>query len=133
VTQLRQQELQFRDRNVDVAIITFDADVMATSYVRQTGLRWPLLIDSEHRTYDAYGMGRGSWWSILGPASIWNYLKLILRGRRVHKPGSDYRQLGGDVLIDPNGIVRFYFASDSPHDRPDTAEIFASMDAVENG
>ena len=119
-----QQELQ--DRKVDVAIVTFDADFMARAYVEQTQLPWPLLIDSDHSVYEAYGLLRATWWSILGPASIWEYLKLIiLKGRRVQKSGSDYRQLGGDILIDPDGIVRLHFLSKSPHDRPNIADMLA--------
>lgn len=109
-----------------MAVVTFDADFMAKAYVEQTQLPWPLLIDSDHSVYEAYGLLRASWWSIYGPASILEYLKLIvLKGRRVEKPGSDYRQLGGDVLIDPEGIVRFHYVSETPHDRPNIAEMLA--------
>lgn len=106
---------------------------MARSYVEQTELRWPLLIDSDLGTYKAYGMGRGTWWSIYGPVSIWNYLKLIFKGRGIHKPGADYRQLGGDVLINPDGVVRYHFASDSPHDRPDSAQILSFVHQRSSG
>ena len=129
MTQLRQHELQLKERNVDVAIVTFDADFMTKAYVEQTGLPWPLLVDSDHSVYDAYGMGQGSWWSIYGPVSIWNYLKLIFKGSGIHKPGSDYRQLGGDVLIDPEGIVRFYHGSESPHDRPSVKSLLSAVAA----
>lgn len=102
---------------------------MAKAYAEETNLPWPLLIDADHLTYKAYGLSRGSAWSIYGPASIWNYLKLILKAGRIHKPGSDYRQLGGDVLIDPDGVVKFYHASDSPHDRPTVESLLAAVSA----
>ena len=97
---------------------------MARSYAEQTKLPWPLLVDSDRQLYQAYGMERADWWSIYGPSSIWHYMKLIFgRGRRIEKPGSDYRQLGGDVLIDPAGLVKFHYVSESPHDRPEVQEI----------
>lgn len=130
VTQLRQYEQEFQDRNIDVAIVTFDADFMAKSYVEQTHLPWPLLIDSNRSVYEAYGMHRGSWWSIYNPASIWGYLKLIIfRRAGIHRPGSDYRQMGGDVLIDPKGVVRCNHASISPHDRPSVESLLATVAA----
>lgn len=130
VAQLRQHEQEFLDHNVDVAIVTFDADFMATSYVEQTNLPWPLLIDSDRSVYEAYGMQHGSWWSIYNPASIWGYLKLIIfRRTGLHKPGSHFRQMGGDVLIDPKGVVRFYHASESPHDRPPMQKLLAAVAA----
>ncbi len=88
------------------------------SYVRETQLEWPLLVDTERVLYQAYGMHRGNWWNIYGPASVWAYLKLLLRGRRLRLPGSDVHQLGGDVLIDPRGIVRVHHIGSGPADRP---------------
>ncbi|HIE68752.1 MAG TPA: hypothetical protein EYP98_00560, partial [Planctomycetes bacterium] len=109
---------------------TFDTDFMAKSYVQQTNLPWPLLIDSNRSVYESYGMGRGSWWSIYNPVSIWGYLKLIIfRRTGIHKPGSDYRQMGGDVLIDPQGLVRVCHASESPHDRPSVENLLAAAAA----
>lgn len=129
MTQLRQYEDEFAAREIAVAIVTFDAEFMARAYVDQTNLQWPLLIDADHATYEAYGMKRASWWTIYRPSSLWNYVKLIFRGRTVHKPGSDYRQLGGDVLIDPAGMVRLHYLSESPHDRPTPEEILAQVAA----
>ena len=121
--QLREQEEALRERDVAIAVVTFDSDSMAKAYVQQTAMTWPLLIDTKRKLYRAYGMERGDWWSIYGPASIWHYLQLMFRGRRLQRPGKDYRQLGGDVLIDPQGTVRFHFVSESPHDRPSVGSI----------
>lgn len=112
---------------VRVCVVTFDANPMASAYARQTGLPWPILLDHERVLYRGYEMGRATWWAIYGPASVWNYLKLIARGRRLHRPGSDYRQVGGDVLVDPLGIVRFHYVSESPHDRPQVESILAHV------
>ena len=123
---MRQQEQRLSELGVEVAVVTFDADYMAKSYVQQTQLQWPLLVDADRDLYRAYGMERADLWSIYGPASVWNYLKLLFQGRRLHRPGSDTRQLGGDVLIDPQGIVQFHYVSTSPHDRP-TPETILSI------
>jgi len=124
LTQLREQEGRLCELGIDVAVVTFDADFIARSYVEQTKLTWPLLIDSDRKLYRAYGMERADWWSIYGPVSIWHYMKLVFgRGRRIEKPGRDFRQLGGDVLIDPAGEVRFHHVNESPHDRPSVEEI----------
>ena len=127
--QLRQQEDQLSQLNVDVCIVTFETDVLAMSYVRETDLAWPLLVDADRKLYAAYGMNRGSWWKIFGPASILAYLKLLFRGRRLQRSASDVFQLGGDVLIDPDGVVRFHRVGAGPADRP---EIAALLDAVRN-
>lgn len=123
MTQLRQHADRIHELDMQVAVVTFDDDFMARGYVEQTDLQWPMLLDREVAMYRAYSMDRADLWSIYGPASIWNYLKLISRGRKIEKPGTDLRQLGGDVLIDPAGIVRYHFVSTSPHDRPSPEDI----------
>ncbi len=101
------------------------------AYVKATKLKWPLLLDSEQKLYTSYGMSRGSWWDIYNPVSVWNYLQLILRGKLPGKPGRDWRQLGGDVLIDPVGIVRLHHVSDNPHDRPSVETILEAVRFVD--
>ena len=108
-----------------VRIVTFDDDFMAKLYVKQTELEWPLLLDVDRQLYRGYHMEVGSWWSILNPVSIAKYVGLLLRGQRLQKSGSDYRQLGGDILVDAAGIVRLHHVSQNPHDRPAVDELLA--------
>ena len=76
-------------------VLTIDSLSLALEYINETKLPWPLIRDSERELYRAYGMGRGSWWSLYGLPSIFAYLKLIFAGHRPGKPGKDWRQLGG--------------------------------------
>lgn len=97
---------------------------MAKSYVESTNLEWPLLLDDENQqVYREYGLQRASWWALYNPLSILRYLKLILSGTRPGKPGKDWEQLGGDVLVDPDGIVQLHHVSQNPHDRPEVETI----------
>ena len=125
--QLQQSRSKFDALGVVVYIITFDSESLAKAYVQQTKLPWPLLIDSERSVYDAYRMSRGSWWAIMNPASIWGYIKLMLTGRMPGKSGKDFKQLGGDVLIDSNGVVQLHHVSQSPHDRPSVESLLATV------
>ena len=100
---------------------------MAMAYIRETQLGWPLLVDRERTLYAAYGMLQGAAWDIYGPAAIWSYLKLVGRGRRLHRPGSDVTQLGGDVLVDREGLVRVHHVATGPADRPEVSELLAEV------
>ena len=111
-----------------VKVITFDVNFMALAYVKRTNLTWPLLEDPERKLYEAYSMTRGSLWSVFGFPSIWKYIKLIFRGSKPGKPGKDWLQLGGDILIDPEGIVRIAHVSTNPHDRPSVDSLFATFE-----
>jgi alkyl hydroperoxide reductase subunit AhpC len=104
-------------------IVTFEQEWRAKRYVDEIELQWPLCIDHDRSLYQAYGMERGSKQKVLGIGNWGHYIKLILRGRRVQRPTADIYQLGGDVIVDPQGIVRFHFVSGTPIDRPSLAEI----------
>jgi len=129
VSQLRQRERELKDKAVAACIVTFDAGPLASAYVRETELAWPLLVDEDRSLYKAYGMLRGSPWNLYGPAACWAYLKLLARGRRLHRPGSDVHQLGGDVLIDPEGIVQLHHVGAGPADRPAVTSIIERVGA----
>lgn len=111
---------------IETKVVTFDTDYMALTYVKSNAMTWPLLLDPDQSLYAAYGMQRGSWWQVYGPGSVWKYLGLMLKGRLPGRPGRDWRQLGGDVLIDPDGVVRLHYISADPHDRP-PLELLLSM------
>jgi len=124
VSQLRHQQERLDELKIQVKIVAFDRDAMAGSYVEETKLPWPLLLDTKRELYAGYGMERGSLWCVANPIAVARYVGLMLRGQKSGKPGSDIFQLGGDVLIDPLGIVRMHHASEGPHDRPSTDAIF---------
>ncbi len=126
--QLQEHQQQWEAAGVQIAIVTFENAEIARGYVQRTGQNWPFLIDGSRTLYQAYGLERGSWWNLSGPATTWLYLKLFARGRRFRFPTGDVKQLGGDVLIDPAGIVRFHYRGNGPADRP---EIATMLDIVQ--
>lgn len=122
---MRQHDAELEALDIQVAVVTFQNDLFAKAYVRDAGCSWPILIDESRALYKAYGMERAGWWDLLGPASWWAYIRLLLRGRRLFRPAGDVSQLGGDVLIDPTGIVRLHHNSSGPADRPAVASLLA--------
>jgi len=115
---LRRHEKELEGLDLHVVVVTFEARERAGEYVGETGLRWPLLIDRQRALYRAYGMGRGRWSAIWGPATWLAYVQLIARGRRLRRPTGDVYQLGGDVIVDPTGQVALHHVGKGPADRP---------------
>jgi len=115
---LRQHAAEIESLGLKVLVVTFEAANVAADYVLETGLPWPLLLDPTRSLYTAYGMGRGRFWKIWGPATWWAYARLVARGERPRRPSGDVAQLGGDVLIDPAGRVAVLHAGEGPADRP---------------
>ena len=116
--QLHQRKHELVDRSVAIVIVTFEPPERAISYRQQMKLEWPVLCDEKRSLYAAYGMERGHWWNLYGPASWWVYMKLFAKGRRLVKTHGEFDQLGGDVLIDPSGTVRMHYVGSGPADRP---------------
>lgn len=120
---MRDREEEFRRRKVSIVVVTFEADFLARSYVEDTSLTWPLLVDDARETYRAYGMLSASFWDIWGPKTWWAYFKEIVRGARLKKSEGDISQRGGDVLIDPGGVVALHHVGAGPADRPSVASL----------
>jgi hypothetical protein len=116
---LREAAAQLVQRDVRVAVVTFENDFFARQYVAETGLDWPLLLDVQRTVYRGYGMLAASRWDVWGPATWAAYLRELGKGRLPKKPSSDdIYQRGGDVLIDPDGVVRLHHVGAGPADRP---------------
>jgi hypothetical protein len=115
---LRDHENEFTKRNVKIAVVTFEKDFLARSYVVETSLAWPLLVDDTRETYRNYGMLSASFRDIWGPRTWGAYIKEVIKGEKLRKSEGDIYQRDGDVLIDPNGIVSLHHVGIGPADRP---------------
>lgn len=117
---MQQHASEFAALDVLVAVVTFDRGPLAQAYVESTGCPFPLLVDEHRVLYHAYGMLRGRWQDIWGWRTWGAYGRELWRGRLPGRPadGTDTHQLGGDVLIDPEGCVRFVHVGNGPADRP---------------
>lgn len=120
---MRDHESEFNSLNLQIAVITFENDYFARQYVAETGLQWPCLIDEKRETYRHYDMLEASFWDLWGPGSWLVYTRELLKGGKLHKPTDDVHQRGGDVLIDPEGIVRLHHVGSGPADRPSVESI----------
>ena len=116
---MQARERTFEELSTQIAVVTFEAAPRVRAYVEDTGVPWPILIDGARTVYQAYGMGRGTLWDVWSPQTWKVYLRELLRHGNLPKtPRADTLQLGGDVLIDPAGIVRFHQIGRGPADRP---------------
>ena len=112
-----QQWDSFRTFNARAVVITFGAAPLARAWLEQTGAPFTILLDPSRVAYRAYAVDSSlvrSW----GPKTIWAYAQLLLRGRRWRGIQGDSGQLGGDFVVDPNGVLRFAYRSRDPSDRP---------------
>lgn len=126
---MRDQEAGFTQFGVRFAVVTFESASSAQGYVLEMQLSWPLLIDESRDLYRSYGMFAASFWDVWGPRTWRVYLREVLKGQMPKKTTGDIRQRGGDVLIDPAGIVRLHHVGRGPADRPAVARILDILGA----
>lgn len=107
--------------------MTFERGLLARAYVESTQCPFPVLVDDDRVLYHAYGMLRGRWLDIWGPRTWWAYARELWQGRRPvrSEETSDVHQLGGNVLIGPDGRVRFVHVGRGPADRPSVDTLLA--------
>jgi hypothetical protein len=79
---------------------------------------WPVLLDRSRESYRRWGLGRASRLALLRFDWLRGYARMLLRGDRLARPGSDVLQLGGDFVIGPDGAVAFAHAQRGFDDRP---------------
>lgn len=85
--------------------------------------------DRGRALYKAFGLGRGSWFQLMGPTVLWRGLQAgVWNGHGIGKPSADARQMPGLFLIGEAGIIR-RFRHRSAADRPDYVELCSTATA----
>ena len=122
-----------RQLGVRVVVVGFARPEALERFRRALGLDEVLLLaDPDRVTYAAFGFGRGSLARIWLDPRVWlRYATLLARGRRPAGASEDTLQLGGDVLVDAAGQVRWVYRSNGPEDRPSFAELEAAVRGVD--
>jgi peroxiredoxin len=113
--------------DAEVALVTFTRARNLRGYRSRLGLPYPVLADETRAAYRAYGLGRGRWWKVWGPATLKAYARLVRKGARVERPTEDTSQLGGDFVIDRQGRLAYAFRSTGPADRPSVDDLVAAV------
>ena len=127
MSQLRHRYEDFREAGAEVAVVSFAQGRTLERYASDLRIRFPLLSDPARNAYAAYGLRKGSFWKIFGPETAWTYVRLMARGRRFRGMQADPFQLGGDFVIDGQGIVRFAHRSEDPADRPSVERLLEAV------
>jgi alkyl-hydroperoxide reductase/thiol specific antioxidant family protein len=116
---------QIRALGGEVLAISFSPPDRVAAYIQRYPQPFPVLCDPDRLAYRTFALEKTSWGSMLRPASIWRYLKLMLRGWRPWSPAKneDLLQLGGDFILDEQRRLLFAYKSKEPTDRPAVEEL----------
>lgn len=101
---------------IRVVTVSFDALFWSQVWLKETQSSFPFLRDTGRVAYQAYGL-QASRWRSWSPANVWYYAKARWQGRKSLGKRGDPHQLGGDFLIDPQGVIVSARPSRHPADR----------------
>lgn len=115
-----------------VVCVTFAEPSLLAAFERELALDVPLFGDPGRASYEASGFGRGSVRRVWLHPRVWaSYARLLSRGQRPGADRQDKLQLGGDVVVDREGTVRWIYRSEGPDDRPSVATIADQLRAAQ--
>ncbi len=102
-----------------------DALPRVRDYRSPLNLSFPVAADTTRAAYKSYGLTQASFLQIWHPKTLWRYLVLLCKGRKLQRPkkGDDLSQLGADFIVDANGTISYAHYSVRPDDRPNIAEV----------
>ena len=127
---MREQQATFDRLGAVVVGVTFEPPARVARFIEQEAFPYPILSDPTRRAYAAFGLQRGR------PSQLWTwrslqaYVRGALRGRWPRLAHADIAQLGGDVILAPDGRIAFLHRSVEPADRPAVDEIVAVVQRV---
>ena len=115
--------------DTEIVIVTFTKPEQLEGYLAMNDLPLTILLDPDRVSYDAFGLGRGSLLRVWSARVAWRYVLLSCQGtwRSIRRPIEDTRQLGGDFIVDPEGVLIYGFWSKGPDHRPSVDELIAAI------
>jgi hypothetical protein len=129
---------EFEQRGAQVIAVGQGTGAEAAAAAQRHRVAYPVLGDPGHQSYRKLGLGRtGLWGLTLAPffddfrGSLENLRRADLEAAR--NPRSDVRRLGGAIVVDRAGRIRFLHRSQTTTDVPKTDAILAALDAAERG
>ena len=126
MAQLCQRADEIKALNTRVMVITFGTLPGAQAWMSETCSTFQVLLDPERVVYRAYELERSylrSW----GLKPMLRYARLLTSGRKWRGIQGDSAQLGGDFIVDSNGMMRFAYRSHDPTDRPSAENIINEL------
>jgi peroxiredoxin len=129
VAQLHQYKNEMEARKTRVALISFGNTKLAQAWIEETQASFQFLLDSECKAYQAFSLehSMGRSWS---PKVWFEYARLMAKGRRWRGIQGDSGQLGGDFIVDREGILRMAYRSHDPTDRPAVDYLLNRLDQI---
>lgn len=132
MAQLCQHKDELERLNVKVLLVSFSSTKYARKWIDEVCSIFHLLVDREKETYKLYDLDKSllRTWNL---KIVWSYIKLMRAGRKWQGIQGDSAQMGGDFIIDTDGVIRFAYRSEDPADRPPVGALLEIIREITSG
>jgi AhpC/TSA antioxidant enzyme len=130
--QLHRARDEIEGSGARLAVIGQGTPAHAADFRRSQHVDLPLLVDTDRRAYAIAGTRKATFGELLGPKVLARGLRRSLASR-VHQgsfAGGDPAQLGGVLIVAPDGSIPWAHLSQDASDNPPVAEVIAAAQAV---
>jgi hypothetical protein len=127
VAQLREREMGFHLKGARLAAVSLGDIEYAHIFREDTGIQFPLLIDTDRVAYRAIDLGVGSVFSIFRSENRAARSRAVAAGHRQHKLGRNPFQLGGTFMFGPGNVDIYAHANETFGDNPPMADLLAAL------
>jgi peroxiredoxin len=125
--QLRAQVDRIHERGAELVVIGNGNRHFARGFREQLGLATPLYVDTTRVSYRALGMRRSLRRTLLSPAAWRSGWRALRAGFRQRRTQGDPWQLGGVLVVTPDGRVPYAHLSETAGDHPPVADVLAAI------
>ena len=124
-----------KDADAQVIIVSFESSQRAAWLQRRVSLPFILALDADRNAYRAFGLARASVSRTYAHPDVVRFYARELLRRRIPdlRRGQDRRQLGGDFVIDRNGMIVLAHPEHGPEDRVSITELLRAVKLAGGG
>jgi AhpC/TSA antioxidant enzyme len=124
---LREHQAEFEARGAKLAAIGLADARYAAQFREETGIKYPLLIDTERRAYRAVGLKSANILHLFRSENAVARKRAQQGGFRQHRLGANPFQLGGSFVFGPGNIDRYAHASQTFGDNAPVEALRAAL------
>ena len=124
---MRDHEQQFRAAGASLAAVGLGGRTYARAFREETGIKFPLLIDTDRKAYQAVELKKASLLHLLRRDNIAARKRAKAGGHSQHKLGKDPLQLGGTFVFGPGNVDHFVHISETFGDNSTPEQILKAL------
>jgi peroxiredoxin len=127
IADLLRDEASLRAHGVSIVVVHMATEAEAAGFLASHGAaHWHRVSDPRRRIHAAFGLTRGSFFSLFGPMVWWRGTQALAKGHGAGQPVGDPLQMPG-VFVIHRGRVQAEFRHETAGDRPDYEGLSGSI------